>query len=255
MIASLAMYDWPAQSRHWDDFWDHLRDAIRARGLPAPRSLTRGGDLWNHWTSPDLVLGQTCGMPYRTRLHGTVTLVGALDHGLSDAPAGYYYSNLVVRRGADGTLADFCDRILAYNGPDSESGWAAAQNTAHAHGVRFTRKLHTGSHRNSALAVAEGKADIAAIDAETWRLIERHMPDSASRLRVLTRSVPTPGLPLIAAQGTDPDLLAQAVASALTTASPVTLRALHIRGFVRTPAEAYLAVRTPRIPSRDAPAA
>ena len=255
MIASLSMYDWPAQSRHWDVLWDRIRDAMTAQGLSAPQSLTRNGRLWDHWESPDLVLGQTCGMPYRTRLHGRVALIGALDHGLPNAPAGYYYSILIVHRDAQGNLADFADRTLAYNGLDSESGWAAAQNTAMVHGFRFTRKLHTGSHRNSALAVARKTADIAAIDAETWRLIKTHMPGTADSLRILTQSAPTPGLPLISALGADAERLASAIEIAIENTDSDTLDALHIKGFVRTPATAYLAVRTPEMPSQDVPAA
>ncbi|AZQ67317.1 hypothetical protein EF888_09375 [Silicimonas algicola] len=255
MIASLAMYDWPHQQHHWDRLWDHLRDAIRARGIDAPDALTRHGSLWDHWQSSDLVLGQSCGMPYRTRLHGKVALVGALDHGLPDAPPGWYNSVLVVHRDAAGHLADFSDRTLAYNGQDSESGWAAPQAAAADAGFRFTRSLHTGAHRASLRAVAERRADIAAIDAETWRLACRSLPGTTGRLRVIGTTRPTPGLPLIAARSHDPDRLAEAVESALAAAEPSTLDALHIRGFVRIPAADYLAVPIPAPPSQDVPAA
>ena len=255
MIATLSMYDWPGQSIHWDALWRHVRNALRARGLAAPDALTRQGSLWDHWQSPDLVLGQTCGMPYRQRLHGQVGLVGTLDHGLPGAPAGHYYSVLVARRDVSGGIADFADRTLAYNGLDSESGWAAPQNHALRHGFRFTRKLHTGAHRDSARAVAEGRADIAAIDAETWRLLETYLPETAGALRVIARTEPTPGLPLITAKDRDADAVFAAVEEALTAVDPATREALHIRGIVRIPAADYLAVPTPAIPSQDAPAA
>ena len=254
MIATLSMYDWAGQSDHWDIFWKHLRDALRARQVAAPDSLTRGGSLWDHWQSPALCLGQTCGMPYRTRLHGKVTLLGALDHALSGAPPGHYYSNLVVHRNAVGTLPDFAGKTLAYNGLDSESGWAAAQNEAALHGFCFTRKLHTGAHRDSALAVAEGRADIAAFDAETWRLVETYLPEISSELRILQPTRPTPGLPLIAARNADAEAILAAVDDALATTPKSTLTALHVNGFVRIPSAAYLAVPVPVIPSQDIPA-
>jgi ABC-type phosphate/phosphonate transport system substrate-binding protein len=255
MIASLSMYDWPDQFVHWDRFWGHVRTALGTRGMEAPLALTRGGSLWAHWENPDLILGQTCGMPYRQRLHDRVSLVGTLDHGLDGAPPGYYYSVLVARHAAAGTVVDFADGTLAYNGLDSESGWAAAQNHAALHGFRFRRKLHTGAHRESARAVAEGRADIAAIDAETWRLVETYMPEVASNLRVIARTRPTPGLPLITARANDADQIFFAVEEALASADPATLAALHIRGIVRIAPDAYLSVPTPAIPSQDAPAA
>lgn len=251
MIASLAMYDWPGQSAHWDMFWHHVREALRARNLPAPEHLTRDGNLWDHWQNPDLVLGQTCGLPYRQRLHGKVALVGTLDHALPDAPPGYYYSVLVARRDAPGKASDFQGKTLAYNDALSQSGWAAP----HAHGLRFSRTLPTGAHRDSARAVAEGRADIASIDAETWRLIGAYIPDIAAQLRVLGRTAPTPGLPLITARSRDPDAIFDAVGDALATAASETLAALHIRGIARIPAADYLALPTPPIPSRNAPAA
>ena len=251
MIASLSMYDWPGQSAHWDALWAGIRDALRARAVPAPEHLTRDGNPWDHWDNPDLVLGQTCGMPYRQHLHGKVRLVGTLDHGLPGAPPGYYYSVLVVRRDRSGETSDFKDKTLAYNDHRSQSGWAAP----HAHGLRFARTIHTGAHRDSARAVAEGRADIAAIDAETWRLIEAYLPDIAEKIRVFAQTAPTPGLPLVTAKGRDADTVFAAVETALSTTDPETLKALHINGITRIPAAAYLAVPTPPLPSQDAPAA
>ena len=255
MIATLSMYDWPGQSVHWDAFWGHLRDALRDRGMDAPENLTRDGSLWDHWENPGLILGQTCGMPYRQRLHGKVHLVGTLDHALPDAPAGYYYSVLVARADTRGDILDFNNKTLAYNGLDSESGWAAAQNHAARHGFRFTRKLHTGAHRDSARAVAEGRADIAAIDAETWRLVCAYLPVITENLSVLAATAPTPGLPLITSQQNDPEAVLSAVEDALEAADPLSLEALHVEGIVRIPAADYLAVPIPPIPSQDAPAA
>ncbi|MXQ08837.1 PhnD/SsuA/transferrin family substrate-binding protein [Alphaproteobacteria bacterium GH1-50] len=245
MIASLAMYDWPEQSGHWDALWQVLREGLSTRGIAAPDRLTRDTGLWDVWQSPDLVLGQTCGLPYRTRLHGNVTLLGAFDHGLPGCLPGYYNSVLVVRRDATGDLADFLDRTLAYNGLDSESGWAAAQAAALGLGRPFRRKVYSGAHRASARMVAAGEADIAAIDAETWRLVERHLPETAGALRVLARTEPTPGLPLIAAPGQDAAAIVGAIRAALVRLPEDTRAALHIEDFVKIPATAYLAVPPP----------
>jgi len=253
MIASLAMYDWPELQGAHDRFWTLIRGALEDTGQDAPARLCRGGSLWDLWQSPELILGQTCGMPYRTRLHGLVDLVGTPDYALPDAPPGHYYSELVVRADAPGDLADFIDRTLAFNGQDSQSGWAAPQNHVAGIGRTFRHTLHTGAHRESARAVAEGRAAIAAIDAVTWRLIGDHLPDLAGRLRVIGHTGPTPGLPLITAPGRDAPALAAAVGQAIAGLEPADRAALGLRGMVAIPPAAYLAVPTPPPPSQDVP--
>lgn len=251
MIASLAMYDWPQVAAEHDRLWSLIRDALADEGIDAPEALTRNGSLWDIWESPDLLLGQTCGMPYRTRLHGHVTLVGTLDYALPDAPPGYYYSQLITRADEPGEVLDFIDRTLAFNGQDSQSGWAAPQN--HVAPLTFKHTRHTGAHRDSAHAVADGRADIAAIDAVTWRLIVTHMPELAAKLRVIGHTDPTPGLPLITAAHRDPAPLARAVPTAVTSLSPADRDALGICGLTTIPASAYVSVPTPPPPSQDVP--
>lgn len=254
MIASLPMYDWPLAAAAHDRLWQRIRDGLRSEGIAAPETLTRGGSLWQHWESADLVLSQTCGMPYRAKLHGQVNLVGTPDYGLPDAPAGHYYSLFVVGADVPGELEEFIDRTLAINGQDSQSGWAAPQNHVARRGLRFSKTLHTGAHRESARAVAEGRAAIAAIDAVTWRHYVRHFPAEAARLRVLGHTDPTPGLPLITARARPPSPLARAVAAAIAEQDAQDAGMLGLKALVMLPAEAYLAVPTPPAPSQDAPA-
>ena len=253
MIASLAMYDWPQNAAETDRLWTRMRKALADEGIDAPEALTRNGSLWEIWESPALVLAQTCGMPYRTRLHGQVQLVATPDYGLPDAPAGYYYSVFVTRTDEPGEVIDFIDRTLAFNGQDSQSGWAAAQNHVAPMGVKFSHTRHTGAHRDSARAVAENCADIAAIDAVTWRLITRYLPDLAAKLRVIDHTEPTPGLPFVTATSRDARAIARAAEAAIQASDAADLAATGMRGLVSIPAEAYLAVPTPAPPSQDVP--
>lgn len=253
MIASLAMYDWPQVRAEHDRLWSLIGGALRDEGIQGPARLTRDESLWEVWESPDLLLGQTCGMPYRTRLHGQVELVGTPDYALEDAPPGHYYSVFVTRKDEPGEAVDFIDRTLAFNGQDSQSGWAAPQNQMARLGLRFTHTRHTGAHRDSARAVAAGKADIAAIDAVSWRLIEAHMPELAGKLRVIGHTDPTPGLPLIGAKGRDTAPLARAFAAAAAALPPADRATLGLQGLVHVPASAYLAVPTPPPPTQDVP--
>jgi ABC-type phosphate/phosphonate transport system substrate-binding protein len=253
MIASLPMYDWAELAPSHDAFWTQVHRALADAGLPAPANLDRDIGLWEAWEHPDLLLGQTCGMPYRTRLHGHVHLVGTLDYGLPDAPPGYYYSELVVRADETASLSELIERRLAFNGQDSQSGWAAPQNFVAQQGARFKNTLHSGAHRESARAVAEGRADIAALDAVTWRLITRYLPDVASGLRVIARTDPTPGLPLITARTRDTGPIAAAVETAIAKLAESTRLALGLQGLVTIPASAYMAIPIPPPPSQDTP--
>ncbi len=250
MIASLGMYDLAPLHEANDRLWAEVRDRLRARGVAAPEALTRGEDAyWTAWQSPDLVLSQTCGYPYRKRLHGRVTLVGTPDYGMDGCAPGHYRSVFVARAGDDrATLAAFSHSRFAYNEDLSQSGWAAPQNHAAAHGLHLAPFLRTGGHRLSALAVAEGQADLAAIDAVTWALLQRH-DRVTDRLRVVGQTDPTPGLPLISRLGMDADLLFEATAAAIAALSPADRDLLHLRGIVRIPAADYLKVTNPPAPA------
>jgi hypothetical protein len=174
MIASLPMYDRPETAGANDRLWAGVARALAARGIAAPAALDRTTGMWEAWLSPDLLLSQTCGLPYRTRLHGQVALVATPVYDLPGTPPGHYHSVLVARRDdARRRFADFDGATLAYNDADSQSGWAAPMGRGGRSRDRLRRTLATGAHRASARAVAEGTADIAAIDALTWRMIRR----------------------------------------------------------------------------------
>ncbi len=249
MIAALPMYDPPPLQGANDRLWAGARDRLRARGIAAPEALTRGAEeLWPIWTAPDLVLAQTCGFPFRTRLQGRVTLIGTPDYGVEGCAPGYYRSVIVARRDDPRReLADFDGAVLAGNDALSQSGWAAPMNMAAELGLRWRPGPRTGAHRTSAVAVAEGRADIAALDAVTFALLQGVEP-ALSALRVVEMTPPTPGLPLIAAAGADARAAFDAVAGAIAALPAPDRAALHLRGIVRITEDAYLAVPTPAAP-------
>lgn len=250
MIASLPMYDRPSTAEANDRLWAEIRGQLAARGVAAPECLTRDGDPWDHWLVPELVLSQTCGLPYRTRLHGSVALVGTPDYGLDDCPPGHYRSRVLVR--ADdprARLSDFAGARLAYNESMSQSGWAAL--AVHAPGMHWGALVRTGGHARSVEAVASGAADIAAIDAVTWELL-RAEGAPAEGLRVLASTEATPGLPLISALGADVRRIREAVAEAISRLDPADTVALRLTGLVAIPAEDYLRLPIPPGPERSA---
>lgn len=240
MIAMLGMYDMPAVQGANDRFWR----AIRTRLGFGPDNLVRGTDFWQTWTSDDLLLSQTCGLPYRTRLHQSVRLVGTPDYGLPDCPPGYYNSVIVRRANADDCFEDV---TLAYNEVMSQSGWAAPMAHFAQRSVKVTGYLETGSHAGSAQAVVQGRADVAGIDALTWQLLCEHDP-VVSNLKVVDTTAPTPGLPMITAMCHDADQIARAVLDAIDDMAAVDRDRLHLRGLINIPKEQYLAIPNPPAP-------
>jgi ABC-type phosphate/phosphonate transport system substrate-binding protein len=248
MIAALPMYDFDDMIAANDRLWGLVRDGLRALGLLAPDKLTRGVDLWDIWQSPDLLLAQTCGAPFRTHLHGRVHLIGTPDYGVEGCPPGYYRSLFLARRtDSRPDLAAFAGATFAYNEGLSQSGWAGPQTHTQGLGLQFAAGPQTGAHRDTARAIAEGQADLGAVDAVTWRHLQRVEP-CTDALRVIAATNPTPGLPLITAQGNRAPMIFDAMAKAVADLDDTARRLLGLRGMIAIPAEAYLAVPNPHPP-------
>ncbi len=257
MIAALPMYDLPEIAPATDRLWAGIRDRLRTAGIgDAPGTLSRDADadLMDQWLRPDLLLSQTCGLPWRAHLHGRVALVGTPDYGLPGCPPGFYRSVFVAR--ADdprATLADFAGARLAFNSGGSQSGWAAPVAHLTAAGIPFLAGPETGAHRASARAVAAGAADFAALDAVTFALLAGREP-AITQLKVAGETEPTPGLPMIAAAGSDANTLFDAVQGAIAALSAADRATLHLRGIVRIQPETYLAQPLPPNPQAFAKA-
>jgi ABC-type phosphate/phosphonate transport system substrate-binding protein len=245
MIASMMVYARPELEGAQNRFWKLIRNELLAVGIASPENLSQDANIFDVWEDPELVVSQTCGMPYRLWLKDKVTLVGTPDYGLEGCPAGYYRSPIVVR--ADdprSTLHEFKDATFAFNQNHSQSGFAAPYAHVTAQGFWFENLLQAGSHSISAAIVAEGKADIAALDGVTWRLIQKYEP-LAAKLRVLEWTAPTPGLPFITAKIQNADAIFEAITRALDALESVDKADLGIKSLIRIPKDAYLAVQNP----------
>lgn len=243
MTAMLGMYDMPALQPANDRFWSLIRTHLGE----GPEHLTRDRDFWDIWKDPELVFAQTCGMPYRTRLHGEVQLVGTPDYGLPGCPPGHYCSIFVGRVDDDRDLEKLVTGTFAYNEALSQSGWAAPVVHLSDLGLAPSSLLETGGHALSAQVVAEGRADLASLDALTWTLLTEHT-DLGDKLRQVTTTKPTPVLPYITSNGQDAGRIGQAVRAAIDNLSPEDRQALHIHGLIDIAAEDYLAVPNPPTP-------
>jgi len=247
MIASLPMYDRPETRAAHDRLWANIRDTPNLAALPLPKNLTRDGALSDHWTNPSLFLSQTCSLPFRSELRNKVTLLATPVHDLS-CPAGYYYSVIVARcDDARVCFAAFNKSTLAFNAANSQSGWAAPAAMAEKHGIVFAKTLRTGAHENSARAVVDDTADLAAIDAVTWKLMSRHAPWTR-RLKVVATTPSSPALPYITAKGNDTTPIYEALANAIDALSDEDRETLCLKGLTKIKPQTYLALPIPSPP-------
>ena len=214
-----------------------------------PDTLTRGGDAWREWRAPDLLLAQTCGLPFRAHLHGAVTLVGTPHYDLPDCPPGHYFSYLIRRSGDGRDLISLSEQgVMAFNDGLSQSGWAAPVAHLAQMGAAPARTLRSGAHIASINAVIAKDADFAGIDALTYLLWAQAHPAAAQRIDCFEQTAPPPTLPYITARGRDAGQIARAIRRGIDALSDTDRHALRLVGLVEIPASAYLALPIPPAP-------
>jgi ABC-type phosphate/phosphonate transport system substrate-binding protein len=220
-IAILPMYDFPWTAGANDALWAAIAARLDEAGIEAPKGLTRGGDLDAQWRDPGLVFGQTCGYPYMTGLKDAVALVAAPVYAFPGCEEASHRS-FIIRHASDPrrALAEFRGANAGLNAYDSNTGTNLFRATIApiAGGAPFFRAIVvTGSHEASMTAVAEGRADLAAIDCVSFALLFRGRPELIERVAVVAESPLSPCLPYIASRSLEPRTIA-AVRQALLAA-------------------------------------
>jgi ABC-type phosphate/phosphonate transport system substrate-binding protein len=213
MVAALPMYFPPAGAV--EAFWQALAAQLREGpwpGLPIPAQLSWPTNYHAHWARSDLLLSQTCGYPLTTALHDKVQVLGAFAYNVAGAQGIQCTSQLICRHDdARNTLTGFRGSTLAFNEPDSQSGYNALRALVAEYsngGPFFGATVAVGSHGNAIESVRSGGADMAAIDCATLALWQRNNPAQAQHIRVFQRTAPYPGLPLVTGLGTPPAAVA-----------------------------------------------
>ncbi|MBX2884735.1 MAG: PhnD/SsuA/transferrin family substrate-binding protein [Granulosicoccus sp.] len=219
LCAALGMYDWPETRDHVDLLWQLLKKPLLNTGVEISDLLTldRDRSQMDIWQDPGLVLGQTCGWPFTRYLQQKTTLLGTPDYTAPGCREGHYVSWILVRSDDPGSsLVDFADSRVAVNDRDSQSGYnairlalsvmlseAQTQERKLLHSVKsgyFASVVYTGAHRNSLLAVAEGRADLCAVDPVCLALSRQHDASVIRKLKIIGKTPETPSLPLIASK-------------------------------------------------------
>ncbi len=192
-----------------------IRDAAGAVVAPDPATLAADElDFHTLWRHPKLLFAQTCWGPMELGLAQQVTVVGQPDYSDFEGGQGEFYSSAIVMRGggtvsapADGSASLPLELLrgarFAYNGLDSMSGIIALSRDLQAVGEGldiFAERIASGAHRASVITVAEGRADVCAVDCRTWELIKRFEPKAAA-VAVVGWTAWRRGLPYISATG------------------------------------------------------
>ncbi|SEN18717.1 ABC-type phosphate/phosphonate transport system, substrate-binding protein [Duganella sp. CF517] len=232
-IAALPMYNVSERlGRAYEDFLVAL--AQEAGQEVSPQSPS---DLPAFWRRRDLLLSQTCGYPYMTRLRGEVTLVATPCYDFAGCSGSDYSSVIVVREGAGvDVLADAAGLVAVVNDVNSNSGMNVLRHAVAPlaqDGRFFGKVIQSGSHAASVRMVRQGAADIAAVDCVTWGYLAREDPEASIGLKALRYSASSPGLPLIAGAAVEQELVLRLRGALLRPGARLRelMDVLSIRGF------------------------
>jgi ABC-type phosphate/phosphonate transport system substrate-binding protein len=251
-IAALPMYDFPWLRAATDELWSAIAARLQAAGVSdVPPLLARDVGHIDGWRDPRLLFGQACQYPLARAWHEAVQLLAIPAYAAPGCEGSRYRSAIIVR--ADDRarhLEDLRGRRCAFNERDSNSGLnllrAAIAPFAES-GRFFSSVVQTGAHLASIHAVAEDRADLAAIDCVSYAHIGRFNPALAARVRVLDWTPSSPGLPFVTARASEASIVAAlraALAAVLSDPALAAVRAtLLLTGIDFAVDEHYLEVR------------
>lgn len=195
-----------------------IRDAAGKVIAPDPATLPPDGlDFHGLWLHPALLFAQTCWGPMELGLSEHVQVVGQPSYDAYEGGQGELYSSAIVMR-ADGSpsvrapddgsplvpLDLLRNMRFTFNHSDSMSGFVGLTRDLEALGESlniFSERSESGGHRASIVAIAEGKADVAAIDCQSWALARRFEP-AAQKVAAVGWTRRRKGLPFITARAT-----------------------------------------------------
>lgn len=236
-IAALPMYDFPEIRAHTDRFWQGIRIELGKKGIDAPVRLTRGNDVMSEWKNPSLLFSQTCGLPYVKELSDITQIIGTPDYDISSDSIGMYHSVIInAKKDPRQSLSEMKNSSLAYNDAGSQSGLYALMYMLlceNGGATFFSSCLESGGHAKSVAMIANGQAEIAAIDAVSWRFIKKYHPDAAM-VKVIGITPETPSLPYICNRAQDAEVIGDAVERAIGDLASNDRRELGIRGIWRS---------------------
>ena len=234
-------------------FWlyEYIASALAER-LGCAVELVQGSCYEQLGTDFDLAF--VCGLAYVVWGGATEPLVAPVltDERYKGEPI--YFSDVVVRCDSGfHSFADLRNASWVYNEPYSQSGFGIVRSHLARCGYGdsfFRRETEVGSHEAALHLVAEGEADVAAIDSHVLATFLPSHPRLDGRLRAIHTLGPSPIQPLVAARHL-PEALKAAVRCALVDLANdpkarIVLRRGHVACFVPVQDSAYDSIREMR---------
>ena len=250
MIANARMYSVSASAAAaWRRLLGRvIADAGVAMDIIDHASPATLNDLW---ARPALGGALRCGWPVLRA--GGVTALLAAPVPAAEWAGGQpvYRSDFIVARASSfRRLEDTFGGRFAFNTEESHSGY----NAPRAHLAQFAARAPLFRERVGPLvtyqrvvaALAEGAAEVAAIDSFSLEMMRRHAPDLAAAVRVIDATAPSP-IPVFVASGLGADDAARVRMALLTMDTHAEgrelLRDVCLARFVATDPERYRATQ------------
>jgi ABC-type phosphate/phosphonate transport system substrate-binding protein len=247
MIANARMY---AVSPEAAAIWRTLLERLieRARVPVAVIEHDPPASIETLWGREDLAAVFMCGLPYARARPPPHLIAAPVPSPASFLQEPRYWSEWIVRTSSPARiLSETFGGRLALTVGHSQSGCIAP--LTHLMSFEAPTPLYreliapTQTPLGSLEAVAQGRADVAAIDAYAWALLERFRPQLTRDVRIIDRTLPTP-IPVLVASPTMPVRHLQALREAFRMAHTLAalkpaLEALRLERFAEVTASDY----------------
>ncbi|WP_417614401.1 hypothetical protein [Oceanisphaera sp.] len=246
LMASLPWYDLPQRQPQQDHFWSVLKRQLHDHGVgllsqtpftrhSLPDRLNRHTPLEQQWANPKLLLSQCCGPDLFTpRAQGLTTIARPVFSDL-DCAEGDYFSHIVV----SDALGEPCPGAYRFviNSASSRSGSAALFEWTQRHQLSCQSVLVSGAHACSLDLLRSGLADIAAIDAHSWPLLDTR------GVTIIGRSQPAASPPFVMHRDcpVSRDIMRAALGEAISQVGD----SLHLSGLMPADHALYQSVPAP----------
>ena len=207
---------------------------------------------------PSLWFGHTCGYPLMTRLRDSLMPINVPIFDVAGCDQKFYSSYLIVPANSNINSLQNCRGLRAViNASDSNSGMNVLRHAisrVNHQGSFFSAIRVSGSHLQSLTEIANHRADIAAIDCISYRLIEDAWPELTARVRSIGFTEKTCGLPFVMprllAGYCNKDSITENLNRALSQLNDSHKKTLHLKGFAKVDIDEYQGILDLEISAR-----